>query len=79
MESRLVTLLHRPHPPMPEMEPDLVPPEHEGDPPPDLPEPYRLPEGDPPAQRPPQSIHPGRTCPMRRSPARYRGKQGGER
>ncbi|ETP61798.1 hypothetical protein BDSB_29065 [Burkholderia dolosa PC543] len=44
--------LHRPDPPMPDIDPDPAP--SAPDVPPDLPEPYRHPEGDPPEHRPPE-------------------------
>ncbi len=56
-----VTSLHRPEPTMPDFNPDPLPP--------DLPKPYRHPEGDPPEHRPPEHEPPGRKPPVHVPPA----------
>ncbi|RQR62767.1 hypothetical protein DIE19_11250 [Burkholderia sp. Bp9126] len=61
--------LHRPEPPLPNVVPDPVPPDENGDLPPDMPEPYRHPEGDPPEHRPPEREPPGREPPVRAPPS----------
>jgi hypothetical protein len=64
MKQDLAILLQCPEPPMPDVVPDPVPPGHDGDDlPPDLPEPYRHPEGDPPEHRPPEHEPPGHEPP----------------
>ncbi|MEK7890529.1 hypothetical protein AAB992_25790 [Burkholderia contaminans] len=55
--------LERPEPPLPDIGPDPEPPDLD-DVPPDLPEPYRQPEGDPPGHAPPEREPPVHTPPM---------------
>ncbi|AIO30206.1 hypothetical protein DM39_7038 [Burkholderia cenocepacia] len=54
MKQDLAQSLHRPDPPMPDTDPGRAPPDHDDDVPPDVPEPYRDPEGDPPERPPPE-------------------------
>lgn len=58
--------LHRPEPPMPDVDPEPVPPDDDDDLPPDMPEPYRHPKGDPPQRVPP----------VRMPPASHGGERG---
>ncbi|MBH9663658.1 hypothetical protein [Burkholderia multivorans] len=53
MNEDLAHSLHRPDPPMPDTEPEPVPPPAP-ELPPDVPQPYHYPEGDPPEHRPPE-------------------------
>ncbi|CAI8697827.1 hypothetical protein BTK96_003020 [Burkholderia pyrrocinia] len=54
--------LHRPDPPMPDVEPDPEAPDPD-DVLPDMPERYRHPEGDPPGHAPPERDPPVRAPP----------------
>lgn len=60
--------LQRPEPPIPDSEPDRGPPDPD-DVPPDLPEPYRHPAGDPPGTAPPEREPPSREPPVHAPPA----------
>ncbi|WP_082729587.1 hypothetical protein [Burkholderia sp. FL-7-2-10-S1-D7] len=67
--------MHRPEPPVPDVEPDPQPPPPD-DLPPGTPEPYHDPEGDPPAQPPPQREPPTREPPIHALATGPNGAQG---
>ncbi|RQS62511.1 hypothetical protein DID96_31380 [Burkholderia sp. Bp8963] len=54
MEPAPWTSLHPPDPPMPDVEPDPASPNEDDELPPEMPEPYLHPVGDPPEHRPPK-------------------------
>ncbi|SMG02327.1 hypothetical protein [Burkholderia singularis] len=74
MEQNFAILLHRPDPPMPDVDPDPELPDPDN-PPPDLPEPYRHPEGDPPEHPPPEHEPPERQPPVRAYSRQRRPRQ----